>query len=308
MSNVTEKRGMGWVPDFPDFRDFTKDQAEISSNLKLAGQRESVSDMLKKTEVAKTKVQDLPLTMDLRPWCSPIENQGDLGSCTANAAVGIVEYFEKKSHGKYINASRLFLYKATRDMLHWEGDQGASLRATMGALVLFGVPPDEYWPYDVATFDKEPSAFCYSFAQNYKAITYYRFDPPNTDKKALLTQIKTYLANGLPSMFGFSVFNSIDQADKSGKIPYPTKNEKILDGHAVAAVGYDDHMEITNTYVPNQKPTKGALLIRNSWGTEWGEGGYGWLPYDYVLKGLAIDWWSLLKSEWVDTGIFTSEK
>jgi len=104
-------------------------------------------------------------------------------------------------------------------------------------------------------------------------------------------------------MFGFTVYNSINQADRTGKIPLPCKGEKILGGHAVAAVGYDDKMKITNAG-SRKAVTTGALLIRNSWGTGWGEDGYGWLPYEYIMKGLAEDFWSILKKEWIDTEEF----
>ncbi|MCZ8129591.1 MAG: cysteine protease [Microcystis sp. LE19-114.1B] len=242
--------------------------------------------------------------MDLRPWCSPIEDQKTIGSCTAHAGVGLVEYFERRAFGKHLDASRLFLYKVTRNLLKWTGDTGAFLRSTMYALTLFGVPPEEYYPYNTPDYDKEPSAFCYAFAQSFQAISYYRLDPPGTTPSNLLTQIKTYLANGLPSMFGFTVYSSISQANTNGgKIPYPTRGERVLGGHAIDAVGYDDNLKIKNTNAGGLETT-GALLIRNSWGTGWGSAGYGWLPYKYVLDGLATDWWSLIKSEWIDTGQF----
>jgi len=290
MNEMNEKPGLGWLPDYPDFRDYTEEE-------------KSVKAMLKKVGVEKAAKVTVPTTIDLRAWCPPIENQGSLGSCTANAGVAMMEYFERRAFGKHIDASRLFLYKATRIMLHWTGDTGAFLRSTMGALVLFGAPPEEYWPYIVADYEKEPPAFCYAFAQNYQAIQYYRLDPPGTTKSALLTHIKTNLAGGIPSMFGFTVYASYTQAGTTGKIPYPTKGEKIVGGHAVVAVGYDDNLKIKNTFT-GATETKGALLIRNSWGTGWGSNGYGWLPYEYVLKGLAIDWWAMLKGEWVDTGAF----
>jgi C1A family cysteine protease len=173
----------------------------------------------------------------------------------------------------------------------------------MAALVLFGVPPEKYWKYVIPDFDKEPSAFCYSFAQNYKAISYFRLDSPGTSKDAVLAHVKYLLAAKIPSMFGFTVFSSINQAGNTGKIPYPTSSESVLGGHAIVAMGYDDSIEIENTNMFG-KTTTGALLIRNSWGTGWGDNGYGWLPYEYITRGLAVDWWSLLKNDWIDTGNF----
>jgi C1A family cysteine protease len=297
------KRFMGWLPDYPDFRDLTVEHENVSTRLQGLGQ-DSIKNMLSKAGVQKSAKGVLPKSVSLTSWFSPIEDQGQLGSCTANAGVGLVEYFERRAFGKHIDASRLFLYKATRNLMQEKGDTGAFLRTTMGALVLFGVPPEDYWPYKIANFDKEPTAFCYAFAQNYQPMSYYRLDPPGTKPLDLLTRIKTNLASGLPSMFGFTVYSSITQANQSGgKIPFPIKGDKIEGGHAIVVAGYDDNMKIKNTGL-GAKETVGAFLIRNSWGTEWGESGYGWLPYEYVLQGLAEDWWSLLKNEWVDTGNF----
>jgi C1A family cysteine protease len=239
---------------------------------------------------------------DLRQWCSPIEDQGALGSCTANAGVALYEYFERRAFGRYIDASRLFLYKATRNLLGWEGDSGAFLRSTMAAMALFGVPPEKYWPYKVNDFDVEPSAFLYSYAQNYQALMYYRLDGVGVTKPNLLEKIKDHLRNGLPLIFGFTCYSSIDLAD-DGKIPFPDKEENVVGGHAVMAVGFDDDKKIVN---PGNKDmeTKGAILIRNSWGVEWGEKGYGWLPYEYILQGIADDWWSMTKAEWIDSKQF----
>jgi len=294
--------GMGWLPDYPEFRDYTVDKEEITTRLRRLGQKDSVKAMLSKVGVSEPEKLSIPTSIDLRKWCPPIEDQGALGSCTANAGVGLVEYYERRAFGRHIDASRLFLYKATRNLLHWTGDTGAFIRTTMAAMVLFGVPPEEYWDYIIIDFDKEPSSFCYAFAQDYQAIQYFRLDPPSTPRDLLLKRIKSLLVAGLPSMFGFTVFDSIRKTGDDGRIPYPCPRERILGGHAIVAVGFDDKIKIKNDNC--EVVTTGALLIRNSWGTGWGDKGYGWLPYDYVLRGLAIDWWVLLRNEWIDTKKF----
>lgn len=300
MNQTFEGFGMGWLPDYPDFRDFTPRKGDAPS-----GEERNVPDLLQQVGVQETKdPAKLPSSVDLTSeGFSSIEDQGALGSCTANAAAGIIEYFQRRSFGKHVDASRLFIYKATRALMGVTGDTGAFLRTTMQSLVLFGAPPEEYWPYDIEAFEEEPSAFHYSFAQDYQAIQYYRLDPPRTPTDELLNRIKTNLSAGLPAMFGFSVFSSYQQARDDGAIPYPQPGDRKVGGHAVVVAGFDDQKQIRHAK-PGSEATAGAFLIRNSWGTAWGDDGYGWLPYGYVLSGLAVDWWSLITSEWVDTGVF----
>jgi C1A family cysteine protease len=274
------KRAMGWQRDVPDFRDYSPEHKNIA-------------ELLRKSKAVKPPKAGIPARCDLSKWCSPVEDQDSIGSCTAHAGVGLIEYYERRAFGRHLDASRLFLYKVARNLLHWKGDTGAWLRTTMKAMVLFGVPPEEYWPYDISKYDKEPNAFCYAFAQNYQSIRYYRLDTPNLKTDKLLSRLQGFLAAGYPLMFGFTVYNF---GNKNGDIDFPGPNDSTQGGHAVMAVGYDNSRKIGKE--------KGAVKIRNSWGTDWGQGGYGWLPYRYIEEGLAVDFWSLFKKEYVDTEQF----
>ncbi len=295
--------GMGWIPDIPNVSDYDEDHHEVAPLLSQTRLSRTAHTGRAKSSASRGAAASAALAVDtkvdLRPYFSPVEDQGSLGSCTAHAAVGLVEYYEKRAFGRHLDASRLFLYKATRNLIGVKGDTGAEIRNAMGALVLFGAPPEKYWPYRVARFDVEPTPFCYAFAANFKGIKYMRLDTPAVSGQALLDKIKTYLASNLPAMFGFPVYEEFMSAPADGRVPYPAPKSRYYGGHAIIAAGYDDSIAVGPG--PNDK---GALLIRNSWGTSWADHGYAWLSYPYVTQGLALDWWTLISSGWVQTGNF----
>lgn len=244
----------GWSPDRPDQR-----------------------DQLYSTIAAPPK--KLPASVDLRAGCSPVENQGQLGSCTANALVGNLEFLEVKAGKPVADLSRLFVYYNERVM---EGsvndDAGAMLRDGVKSLVKQGVCTEKTWPYVISKFAVKPPAACFKQALTHQVISYHRIIG--------LQQMRQCLAEGYPFVFGFSVYEGFeaDSVAKTGKLDLPAPGEKLMGGHAILAVGYDD-------------ATK-RLLIRNSWGADWGLQGYFTMPYDYANNGnLADDFWTLRAME-----------
>ena len=322
---------MGWLRERSDVRDFWIDiqvprTAAKGKTIKTKALTLQVLNDPARTEKLKEITESLgKLSFPFPPpnkhfnnlkWCSPIEDQLTLGSCTAQAGVGLLEYYERRTHGEHIDGSRLFLYKVTRNLLNLTGDTGAYCRTTMGAMSLIGVAMEKYWPYTDSDpeFDEEPPSFVYAIAQNFQGLVYHRLDGVQA-AMPLDLRIKFMISIGWPPMFGFTCYQSIwdSQVGNTGEIPYPTPTEKVIGGHAVVAVGYDDDKKIKNPRTGGVE-TKGAFLIRNSWGTSWGcvppnapagmTRGYGWLPYKYLSEGLASDWWTLTKAEWIETGVF----
>jgi len=244
----------GWIPDVPDRRD-----VPFQRVFRLPGK--------------------LPASVDLRSGCSPVEDQGGLGSCTAQALVGALEFLQIKAGVSVKDLSRLFVYYNERAR---EGnilsDSGAMLRTGIKVLKHFGVCQENKWPYNTSKFKLWPTPECYEEGRKHQVIAYQRL--------TTLAEMKACLAMGLPFVFGFSVYASAmtDEAAKTGIIPIPDDNDSLQGGHAILGVGYDD--------------AKQSLLFRNSWGESWGEKGYGWLPYAFLeSRDLSDDFWCVQGTE-----------
>ena len=279
---------MGCLRDLPDIRDYTMETPEIYSMYQKVGIYCNDSD----SGIV------IPPQVDISEYCSPIVDQGFQNACTANAAAGMVEYFERRAYGTYKNAARKFIYKTTRNLMGVTGDVGAYIRTTLGSLVLCGAPPEQYWPYTKG-IDEEPTAFVYSLGQNYQTLKYANIAPDGTPVAETLYNMKLNITAGFPVMFGFTIYDSITSCG-DGYIKYPLPGETAQGGHAVMAVGFHDSLEISN----GSYTSVGAVYIRNSWGTDWGIDGYGWLPYDYITNSIAYDYWTILDNEWIELGQF----
>jgi C1A family cysteine protease len=257
-TNGIHKRSIqryGWVPDLPDARDFLF----------------SAPDAV---------IANLPTKVDLRSKCPRIYDQGQLGSCTANAIAGAYEFDQVQERQKDFMPSRLFIYFNERTM---EGtvdvDAGAMIRDGIKSVAKLGVCTEDSWPYDIAAFRDRPGAACYKDALKHQAIVYRSVSQQ-------LNQMQACLATGTPIVFGFSVYESFEseQVARTGVLEMPAPREKQVGGHAVVAVGYDN---------PSQR-----FIVRNSWGTSWGQKGYYTMPYGYVANSqLAQDFWAIYAVE-----------
>lgn len=250
-----------WLRDLPDQRDynvFTTPQFKLIPKL------------------------ELPASVDLRRWCSNIEDQGQLGSCTGQAIVGAMEYLQnrasRKGRRKFIDLSRLFVYYNERVLENSVAvDAGAYIRDGIKALRKWGVCAERLWPYRIRRFAVRPRKICYRNALQRRISVYARVNQPIND-------IKQVLASGYPVIFGFAVYESFDSpvVENTGVVPMPEPDEYLLGGHAVLCVGYDDSIN--------------RVLVRNSWGKNWGMGGYFTMPYAYISSpSLAADLWTISK-------------
>jgi len=254
----------GWTPDLPDHRDHL-----FAAPL--------------------AKLVALPASVDLRKQCPKVYDQGQIGSCTANAIAAAIEFDLKRQKLADFVPSRLFIYFNERDMEHTVAtDSGAQIRDGVKSINKLGVCPETEWTYDDTPADPNtnlwpphakpaqcPTKQCYTDALEHQALTYMRV---NRD----LAQFKGCLAAGYPFIFGFTVYSAFESAPvaRTGVLNLPAAGEQVEGGHAVLCVGYDD---------PSQR-----FIVRNSWGGKWGQKGYFTMPYAYLLSAqLASDFWTI---------------
>jgi len=268
---MSVKHRYSWLPDLPDFRDFKYafHSLKFSPNMGLN--------------------LNLPTQVDLRPFCSPVFDQGQYGSCTSQSLAGHLEFLELKEirekttapeefdPNTFVPFSRLFIYWNERDL---EGttsqDSGAQIRDGIKSLAQYGDCKEGNWSYLPQNVFTKPSDVAFQEAASHKISTYMRLDS--------LYDVKHCLSSGYPVSFGFTVFESFESPEvaNTGIVPVPQSNEECEGGHAVLAVGYDD--------------AKQCLIVRNSWGPTWGDKGYFYLPYEFVTnQDLSDDYWSIRK-------------
>jgi C1A family cysteine protease len=220
----------------------------------------------------------LPTSVDLRLKFPPCYDQGRLGSCTAQAIIGIYQYLVPSFMG-----SSLFLYYNERVIGRTVNyDSGAYIRDGILSMKIHGVCGEKKWPYIISNFKIKPPPECYANALKYKALTAYSVIQT-------VTAMKDLLNTGFPFVVGIAVYNSFQNSSvaKNGLVPMPPVNkfDKLLGGHAVAIIGFDDEIQC-----PGAPP--GSWLCRNSWGTSWGLDGNFWIPYSYLTnKNLSTDNW-----------------
>ncbi len=257
----------GWQPDLPDQRDFILPSVTLPKC-----SLDWFTNWFRKKPVVSA--------VDLRSGCPPIYDQGQLGSCTANAIGGMFEFMQQKQQAATFMPSRLFIYYNERALMGTVAyDSGAYIRDGMKVLNQLGVCKESTWPYTISKFAVKPIEDSYTEGLKNQSLQYFRVNRTIAD-------FTKCLQDGFPFVFGFTVYESFEGAavTLTGMVPMPKPTEKILGGHAVMAVGFDS--------------VKKLMLVRNSWGTSWGQRGYFWMPFDYFTNSnLSDDFWTLRQVE-----------
>jgi C1A family cysteine protease len=253
---MVKTAGYGWIPDLPDHRDHHFD-------------------------ARKALAAGLPPSVDLRPHCPPVLNQGQrIGSCTAHAVCNAHRYDQMKQGGKHFMPSRLFVHYNARVMIGTQRqNHGAQIRDAIKSIAKQGVCHESAWPYVTSKYATKPPKAAYTEALQHQAIAYHRL-------KQELDHLRACLASGYPFVFGITVYDSFesDKIAKSGTLQMPSKKEGLVGGHSVLAVGYDD--------------ARKRFTVMNSWGKQWGKDGFFTVPYEYLLESnLAADFWTLRRIE-----------
>lgn len=210
--------------------------------------------------------------VDLRAWDSNIESQGELGSCVANAVTNAYELQQKKEdENDFVDLSRLYVYYHARYVEDTtDEDYGVMyIKSALQGVSMYGVCTEKIWPYNINDYDKQPSPESYANACSRKIISYSYVETT----KDILENLSIHK----PVVIGMVVYESFMGITKENStVPMPTSDDKDAGGHAVVIVGYS--------------LSEKKFLIKNSFGTVWGDSGYAYLPFEYVEK-YAFDRW-----------------
>jgi C1A family cysteine protease len=209
----------------------------------------------------------LPAKVDLRSYMTSIENQGNTNSCVANAVAGAYEYLVKRHLGEEAyDVSRLFIYYNARYLGQIEEDEGCIIQDAIEGLKQYGACSEETWSFEEEIVNEEPHEEAYDEAAQFvvESVKQVPLD---------LQAWKSALAEGNPIVFGIALYKSFDNHRKKGLVPMPSDTEAGREshgGHAMLCVGYSDHDQV--------------FIVRNSWGEDWGDQGYCYIPYDYLIN------------------------
>lgn len=246
-------------------------------NLNYVFQPKDARDKLLKHVAPPRAEADLPSKVDNSTDWGSILDQGDLGSCVSNTVAYSIRYVRKKENLSVYDPSRLYIYYYGRVI---EGspakeDTGLYIRDGYKSVAQYSVCSERNWPYIVGKFHVEPSKYAQNAAKQHKTFTYLAVGQT-------LSEIKTCLYEGYPVSFGMVVFSSFmtSSVARTGKVPMPDfATEQQLGGHAITIVGYDDSTR--------------CFKIVNSWGDSWGDKGFCYIPYDYILNADYVsDFWT----------------